>query len=231
MDSKEPTVVWIQSSQEKKGGVKQRKGVVPTLGARMGTGGGNIPFVASGVATTTDTPTKSTESDLAIEDTKQETLGEWTPEMSPITIFSARAFLANLSASRANGRVLRTLEELFSSRSPASLKPNSLIYYSSKTSKDFSATIRELRSRSSLNRWRSWGIGVSGRYLTADTLEFPKSGRECSLSDILEREVDEKYFLSESQTKYLLKNLAEGEESHLLLMRTTSKEQANSEHS
>ena len=42
---KDNLVIWIQSSQQKKGGIKSRKGLVPTLGERMGTGGRNVPMV------------------------------------------------------------------------------------------------------------------------------------------------------------------------------------------
>jgi site-specific DNA-cytosine methylase len=38
---------------------------------------------------------------------------------------------------------------------------------------------------------------VNGKCLTANIMEYPKIGRECSLLDILEDNVDQKYFLSE----------------------------------
>ena len=44
---------------------------------------------------------------------------------------------------------------------------------------------------------------MNGRYLTAkDT--FHRIGNGSSLSDILEENVDEKYYLSEQQTKFIL---------------------------
>lgn len=54
--------------------------------------------------------------------------------------------------------------------------------------------------------WQNWGIAWNGRYLTAKILECLKTGSACSLSDILEREVEEKYFLSSEQTEKILAN-------------------------
>ena len=52
------------------------------------------------------------------------------------------------------------------------------------------------------------GMGTlsSGSLSTQKTLAFPKTERGCSLSDILETEVDEKYFLSNQQTARILAN-------------------------
>lgn len=48
------------------------------------------------------------------------------------------------------------------------------------------------------------GTMSNGRCLTAQPLESPKTGKECSLLDILEEQVDEKYCLSEDATRRLL---------------------------
>lgn len=52
------------------------------------------------------------------------------------------------------------------------------------------------------------GMGTlsNGTLSTAKTTVFPKTGSACSLSDILETSVDEKYFLSEEQTARILAN-------------------------
>lgn len=44
----------------------------------------------------------------------------------------------------------------------------------------------------------------AGRYLTAKILEFHSHEIECSLSDILEDNVPEKYYLSRKQAENLL---------------------------
>ena len=45
---------------------------------------------------------------------------------------------------------------------------------------------------------------LNGVCLTLKTMEFPKTGKECSLVDILEEEVDERYFLSQKATERLM---------------------------
>ena len=55
----------------------------------------------------------------------------------------------------------------------------------------------------SLN-WTNWGTMQSGKFLTRRILEFRKTGSECTLSDILEAEVESKYFLSKEQTEKIV---------------------------
>ena len=55
-------------------------------------------------------------------------------------------------------------------------------------------------------RWEKSGTSANGKCLTVKTLEFRKTGKGCSLLDILEKEVDEKYFLSDQQTAKILAN-------------------------
>ena len=61
-------------------------------------------------------------------------------------------------------------------------------------------------SESLYPQWMNWGTMSNGRCLTANILGFPRIGKECSLLDILEKQVGEKYFLSDAATKYLIKN-------------------------
>lgn len=56
-------------------------------------------------------------------------------------------------------------------------------------------------------KWEKQGMTVAGRCLTQKTTEFRKTESACSLSQILEAEVDEKYYLSEEKTKQLLTKL------------------------
>src|SRR3990167_2414443 len=51
----------------------------------------------------------------------------------------------------------------------------------------------------------TWGMSLNGRYLTARISESPRIGKECSLSDILEEQIDQKYFLSEKVVNNLMK--------------------------
>lgn len=61
--------------------------------------------------------------------------------------------------------------------------------------------------------WMAWGIMCAGRYLTAKISEFHSHEIECSLSDILEDNVPEKYYLSRKQAEKLLykENPTQGE--------------------
>src|SRR5690606_24709419 len=90
-----------------------------------------------------------------------------------------------------------TLEELYSLKLYVSPISSDHAIYSLKTSKDYSTMTMAIRSRQSSEPWMNSGMMRNGKCLTLKTLEFPKTGKECSLSDILEENVPEKYFLSE----------------------------------
>ena len=60
------------------------------------------------------------------------------------------------------------------------------------------------RLRPSSARFLTWGMMSSGRFLTARILVFPNPEKECILSDFLETNVPEKYYLSEKQMQQLL---------------------------
>lgn len=53
-------------------------------------------------------------------------------------------------------------------------------------------------------KWTGGGTTLNGRYSTLNTTEYPRTVKECSLSDILEEEVNEKYFLSSTAVKRLV---------------------------
>src|SRR5699024_2032730 len=76
--------------------------------------------------------------------------------------------------------------------------------YSLKTLKDSSTTTEVLPSRPSSTPWMSSGMMRNGKCLTLKTTESHKTGSECSLSDILEEQVDERYFLSEKSMERLM---------------------------
>lgn len=79
------------------------------------------------------------------------------------------------------------------------LKLKDLKLYSLKTSKAYSITKKAKLSLSSWKRWMNWGMKLNGWYLTANFLEFPRTERGYSLSEVLEEQVDQKYYLSEEQ--------------------------------
>ena len=57
---------------------------------------------------------------------------------------------------------------------------------------------------SSYPLWQNWGILANGKCLTAKTSVFRNTDKGCSLSDILEESVDERYFLSQKTVDRLL---------------------------
>src|SRR5699024_6989411 len=90
-----------------------------------------------------------------------------------------------------------TQEELYSLKSCVSPISSDHNIYSLRTSKDSSTMMGGIRSRPSSEPWMNSGMMRNGICVTAKISEFRKTGRGCSLSDILETDVDEKYFLSE----------------------------------
>lgn len=101
-------------------------------------------------------------------------------------------------------KVLMTLEVLSSLKLQDLLKLSSLGILSVRTSKDFSRmTAGELSEQSSV-QWQNWGIASNGKFLTARITACPKTWNASSLLDILETEVEEKYFLSSQQTEKIL---------------------------
>ena len=61
-----------------------------------------------------------------------------------------------------------------------------------------------LRSKQSYERWMTSGMMWNGKCLTQKISEFPKVAKGCLLSDILEEQVDETYFLSEELSNKLM---------------------------
>lgn len=53
-------------------------------------------------------------------------------------------------------------------------------------------------------KWTNWGTTVNGRFLTASITPYRRTGKGCILLDILEPEVESKYFLSEEQMKKIV---------------------------
>ena len=80
------------------------------------------------------------------------------------------------------------------------LKSKSHKFYSLKTSEGFSITMAAKPLKSSSIRWLSWGTVQNGNLLTASITPH-KIVNEFTLLDIMEKQVDEKYFLSDEQTR------------------------------
>jgi len=127
----------------------------------------------------------------------QET-SEQSPQVkSPTTTSLPQDFHAKLLALLENAEDLMTPEELSSLKSQGYLKINSRSSLYLKMLKDFYLMTTETLSRPSSPRLQNWGMTFNGKCLTARISESHRIGKECSLSDILEDNPDQKYFLSE----------------------------------
>lgn len=123
---------------------------------------------------------------------------------SQTSSFLSEDFLAKLSALLEKEQDLTTPEVRSFLKSLAfSRTKNPDIWYS-KTSKVYLVMTAAGLSRQSLGFSPTWGISLNGRYLTAKTSEFPKTESVSSLSDILEEDVEEKYFLSDTHTNRIM---------------------------
>jgi len=197
------------------------KGIAPTLpvGSHRNTAHFMKIMVSdvSGPVTTTSMPTKSIPQDSGKRTIIQATLGKSGPVVSPITISSVLGFLVRRSVSLERGMDLATLVERYSSRLPALRGLKDPLYCSLRMLRASSVTMKDLRIKSSLNRWRSWGILSSGRCLTANITESHRTGNECSLSDILEDEVPDQYFLSQKSVEGLVRQMGKDHKPTLLL--------------
>ena len=98
---------------------------------------------------------------------------------------------------------LKILEELCSLKLLGRPNKSNHVFFFLKMLKAYSITIRDGRSPQSLPRLMSWGLMLSGRCLTVRILAFPKTEKGCLLSDILERKVQDSYFLSDEKVKQL----------------------------
>ena len=119
------------------------------------------------------------------------------------TTSSVRDFLAKVSQLLGSEEDLQILEAHSSLRYAESYRLSDLRFYSLRMSEDSSPMMQGILTKPSSERWMSWGMTVSGKCLTASTTESRRTESGCSLSDILEDNPGQKYFLSEKQTKYI----------------------------
>lgn len=127
-------------------------------------------------------------------------------EDSEVWTLSVEDFRAKLSALRDTDEVLKIHEELCSLKSVGSHLFSDLNIYSLKMSGDSSTMMGGLHSKPSSEPWTDWGMMWNGKYLTAKISPSLKIGSECSLSDILEDNVPETFFLSDEKVSQLVVN-------------------------
>ncbi len=140
---------------------------------------------ASGTATLISTPSKF------ITKTSKKIINQKILELSKqnqflTLMFSVQDFLVLHSVSLEKGKALMMNGGDCFLRLSEYLKLKNLNIVSLKTLKDYSITKKGKLIRQSSARFRKWGIILSGWCLTADFMEYPKTGKECLLSDVLE---------------------------------------------
>ena len=138
----------------------------------------------------------------------QMTLGEFMPEISQMQIAGASDSLARTSASVESKTDLEEAVHLCFSELctllDSSKKKRSLNGYSSRMLRTFLALTEDGISPDFSLSWTRGGTMQNGKFSTVKTSVSRRTENGVSLSDILEAEVDEKYFLSQQATMRLL---------------------------
>lgn len=193
MESSEPLIINTKAE-----GIRFYHQTVPTLQASMY----KEPLLVLVTQKSTNMPTKSIKNTL--EGKTMETQQKLIQKNYQTLTSWSEDFRARLSVLLANEVDLTTSEgHSFLTSQGFCQKKDPDIWYSKMLKVYLVMTAAKL-SRQSLGFLPTWGIEWNGKYLTAKTSEFPKTESGCSLSDILEENVDPKYFLSLEQTERIL---------------------------
>lgn len=135
------------------------------------------------------------------------------PNSYPISTFLLENFPVSLSQSQEQEKDLTIQEERCFLRLFELLPLKNLSISSSKMFPVCLTTTKAGHLKQSSIHWMNWGMMYAGRYLTAKISEYPNHEIECTLSDIIEENVPEKYYLSRKQAEKLLykENPTQGE--------------------
>ncbi len=115
--------------------------------------------------------------------------------------------MSALFLSQGNDLDLLTKEAHSFMKSADWLKPGTLNIFCLRTCRGYSLTKGGKLSSLSSPRLGNWGILLNGVLLTAQTSVSPKTGSECTLSDILIADCPAKYILSEKAHIQILSSL------------------------
>lgn len=140
-----------------------------------------------------------------MENVTPETSEQSPQAKSQTMISSVLAFLVNHLASQEKDWDLRTPEGLCFLKSLGLSETKDPDIFSLKMLKGYLVMTKEKLSRQYLGFSPIWGMSINGKFLTARISEFPRTGSGSSLSDILEKRVDRKYFLSAKATQFLIR--------------------------
>ena len=122
--------------------------------------------------------------------------------------------LAKLFQLLEKGKDLKIQEELSYLNCLGLLKKKDHRIYSLRTSEDSSTTTKDEHSEQSSWRWMKSGMMCNGKCLTLNISECHRTENGCTLLDILEEEVDDRYYLSDKMTDYLLRQMNQTAHNH-----------------
>ena len=183
-----------------------KDGIVPTLTVGNAHSNFQTPLInVSGQMNGTNTQQPYTKNNSQKHHSTKEISEQLTLMGCPTSTYSVEAFHAKLSALQEKEKDLTIQEARYFLKLLESSKPRDPRLCCLKTSKVFYLTNKEEHLEELSKYWETWGIGWNGRFLTARITESHKTGKECSLSDILETDVANKYFLSDKMCKRLMK--------------------------
>ena len=123
---------------------------------------------------------------------------------SPISISCVRDFLVNLLALQEKDSDLKTQEAQCFLKSHGFLKTKDRDILFSKMLKAYLITTEEKLSKQYLKFSPTLGIKLNGSYLILSSSEFLKTGNGCTLLDVMEQNVPEKYFLSQEAIQRII---------------------------
>ena len=203
MGYNEPLMRWNSGDVDKRK-VTWRP-LAPTLSANPTSDNTPLVLVTPKSTSTQLKSTKGTSMDTKTTATAQQSM----QLNSPTSTYSLADFLAKHFQSLANVKDLTTLEAHSFLTSLGFLQKSDPDIWYSKTSKVYLVTTVAKLSRQYLGFSPTWGIELNGRYLTAKTSEFPKIENASTLSDILEENVAEKYYLSPDKVTQILRSASQ----------------------
>lgn len=184
-------------------------GVLSANDASLRNGGGNECLSASDSARSDPSPAES--SDTATPASQTTEMQQSLFAMScQISTFSAVDFLARISVLLESDKALMGQEALCFLRSHGFYHTKDPDIFYSKTLKVCLVLTMDKLTREYLGFSPISTTVWKQLCLTANTTAFPRTGKECFLSDILEASVSEKYFLSEKLVNSLLKTADKG---------------------
>lgn len=167
---------------------------------------GRYHILVSGQTNGTNMPQQSTDT-TSEKSPVQQTFEQLLPKTFPNTTFWSEAFLAKVSQLLEQEKDLTTPEALFSLRSLGFLPTTDPDILYSKMYEVWLVTTPEKLSPQYLGFSPTLGMNINGKFLIRKISVSPKTESESSLLDILEDEVDEKYFLSEEAVGKLVRSL------------------------